>query len=222
MLRVLPYPEHLQKQFLPRELSTAATELDYLAGPQGIGVQGVILDCPAVAAAWLQSHDWCTAVYLQSTRSPNMAQQHILFSARTAGNAAVCSGVCPSLALLPTVCHPMAFAAVKQIADNRRQPFIACRAGTAPRLQAPAGTVGAATGQTAGVDSSGSVFELSNRDAVLGALVAAGALAAWLWLRRRHSAKRCAVHFGLLLLGCIDAGRRQSVWLLLRLCIAVF
>jgi hypothetical protein len=51
----------LQKQFLPREMSTAATELDYLAGPQGIGVQGVIMDCPAVAAAWLQSHDWCEA-----------------------------------------------------------------------------------------------------------------------------------------------------------------
>ena len=64
-------------------------------------------------------------------------------------------------------------------------------------LQAAAGAVGAATGQTAGDHSSGgSVFGLSNQGAMLGALVAAcllvaaGGLAAWLWLRRRHSAKR--------------------------------
>jgi hypothetical protein len=64
-------------------------------------------------------------------------------------------------------------------------------------LQAAAGAVGAATGQTADDDSSGSgLLKLSNRDIVLGALlaacllVAAGGLAAWLWHRRRHSTKR--------------------------------
>lgn len=96
--------------------------------------------------------------------------------------------------------HSLSFDGIwcsQQIAENRQQPFIACRAGTAPMLQAPAGAVGAATGQTAGHHSSGgSVFVLSNWDAVLGGLVAAcllvaaGGLAAWLWLRRRHSAKR--------------------------------
>ncbi len=34
-------------------------ELDYLAGPGGLGVQGVIGDCPAALMDWSRSLQWC-------------------------------------------------------------------------------------------------------------------------------------------------------------------
>ena len=34
-------------------------ELDYLAGPGGLGVQGVIGDCPAALMEWSRSLRWC-------------------------------------------------------------------------------------------------------------------------------------------------------------------
>ena len=34
-------------------------ELDYLAGPGGLGVQGVIGDCPTALIEWSRSLQWC-------------------------------------------------------------------------------------------------------------------------------------------------------------------
>ncbi len=37
-------------------------ELDYLAGPGGLGVQGVIGDCPAALMDWSRSLQWCAVL----------------------------------------------------------------------------------------------------------------------------------------------------------------
>ena len=48
-----------QAQYLPLDFwGRVGGELDYLAGPGGLRVQGVIADCPSVVVAWRDSITW--------------------------------------------------------------------------------------------------------------------------------------------------------------------
>ena len=44
-------------------------ELDYLAGPGGLGVQGVIGDCPTALMDWSRSLEWCAPTTPHGLRS---------------------------------------------------------------------------------------------------------------------------------------------------------
>ena len=52
-----------QAQFVPLDFGGHMfLELDYFAGPGGLGVQGVIGDCPTALMDWSSSLQWCVLV----------------------------------------------------------------------------------------------------------------------------------------------------------------
>lgn len=206
---------HAQERFLPLELDTAAAELDYLAGPRGVGVQGVILDCPAVGAAWLRSHGWCgppsrcqdmddIASLLQvlrkaSTRGGEL-EVHDRSWRRIAPERLRMHFVLVTISVR-TYCLQSLFPGLPTHAHHHLQtpPFkTAClchlrRQGTRPRLQAAAGAVGAATGQLKDggwLGSSRRLFGLPGWEAAASAAmllcISASAAGVGAWLWRRR------------------------------------
>ena len=70
-----PHADHFaldpwrQAQFVPLDFgSHMFLELDYLAGPSGLGVLGVIGECPTVLMEWSRSLQWCAFHYVWGCR----------------------------------------------------------------------------------------------------------------------------------------------------------
>ncbi len=169
---------------MPLELSSAAAELDYLAGPHGVGVQAVIMDCPATGAAWLRSHDWCNARIRFCTLSPGPW-----------------STLRATVQQLHMQSATLAAAAHQQIGGRSDQRASrVCREGTRPQAQAAPGAIGALTGQPSGGGwLSSSVYSVPDWEAAAAAalVVCLGASAAGfaVWLRRRrNNLTRCGFH----------------------------
>ena len=78
----------LQAQYVPLNFGGHMfLELDYLAGPGGLGVQGVIGDCPTALVEWSRSLQWCVALRTGLLLMLHRSQRHrnwLLYAAQTA------------------------------------------------------------------------------------------------------------------------------------------